>query len=211
MWPRRVWVLSAVVALALVLSACANSGFHYVKSSSDHTYFKVPESWKLYDNEALLKVAKADLTAEQLKQARQNQWSAIFDGHPHPALSHVTNRAPTHPVGRALVQSLSAESADGVSLMQLRNIFYDVDTRVSKDTASVVSYTPVERDGGFHGSHLVIKLTTSKGDTILNQIALVDQATSKVYAIAVKCSTACYEKNKTKIEQVIDSWTVKAS
>ncbi len=192
----RVWVLSAVVALALLLSACAGSGFHYVKSSSDHTYFKVPTSWKLYDNDALLKAAKADMTAAELKNARQNQWAAIFDGHPHPALAHVASRAPTHPVGRALVETLPAESADGVSLMSLRNIFYDVDTRVSKNTASVVSYTSDERDGGFHGSHLVLKMTTSNGDVIVNQIALLDQATRKVYTIAVKCSTACYDQEQ---------------
>ena len=115
----------------------------------------------------------------RLKQRAQNQWSAIFDGHPRPRCRTSRTARPTHPVGRALVQTLTPESADGVSLMSLRNVFFDVDTKVSNDTASVVSYTPVERDGGFHGSHLVIKLTTSKGEVMVNQIALLDQATSE--------------------------------
>ena len=96
-------------------------------------------------------------------------------------------------------------------MMSLRNLFYDVDAKIEKQTAEVISYEPVERDGGFHGSHLVVKLTTQRGDVVINQIAVLDQATTKVYAIAVACSTECYDKNKSKIEQVIDSWTVEES
>ncbi|MET0275529.1 MAG: hypothetical protein ABW211_01650 [Acidimicrobiia bacterium] len=203
-------LVAAVVACAVLLSACGSSGFHYVKSSEDKTYFKVPSNWKLYDNDALFEAAKADMTAADLESARQNQWAAIFDAHPKPALSHVTSRSPSFPVGRALVEKISAEAADGVSLSSLRNLFYNIDTKVQNETATVLTYEPVERDGGFHGSHLVATLKSSKGESVLNQITLLDQATSKVYAIAIKCSTKCYEKNKSKIEQVIDSWTVKA-
>ena len=201
----------SIVAGALLLAACGSTGFHYVKSSEDRTFFKVPENWKLYDNDALLDAAKSDLSDDEIEQLRQTQWATIFDGHPSPSLAHIANKAPNFPVGRALVQDLSPESADGVSMMSLRNLFYDVDAKIEKETAEVLSYEPVERDGGFHGSHLVVKLTTARGDIVINQIALLDQGTTKVYALAVACSTECYDKNMSKIEQVIDSWTVEES
>ena len=71
------------------------------------------------------------------------------------------------------------------------------------------SYEPVELDGGFHGSHLVANLSNKKATLTVNQVAVFDQATSKVYAISIYCSTACYDKYESKIERVIDSWTVK--
>ncbi len=196
---------------ALLLSACAGSGYHYVKSSEDRTFFKVPDDWELYDNDTLLDAAKSDLSEDELDEVRATQWAAVFDGHPTPALAHLANKAPIHPVGRAVVQDLSPESADGISLMTLRNVFYDIDDKLEKDTGQVISYDQVERDGGFHGSHLVAELSTAKGDLVVNQIALLDQATTKVYALAVACSVKCYDENKSKIEQIMDSWTVEES
>jgi hypothetical protein len=202
---------ASVVAAALVLAACGGSGYHYVKSSEDRTFFKVPDDWELYDNDTLLDAASSDLSEEELDEVRATQWAAVFDAHPSPALAHLANKAPNYPVGRAIVQDLSPESADGISLMTLRNVFYDVDTKIEKDTGRVISYEPVERNGGFHGSHLVVQLSTAKGDMVVNQIALLDQGTTKVYALAIACSVKCYDENESRIEQVMDSWTVEES
>ena len=75
----------SILAGALLLAACGSSGFNYVKSSEDRTFFKVPDDWELYDNDALLDAAKSDLSEEELEQVRQTQWAAVFDGHPSPA------------------------------------------------------------------------------------------------------------------------------
>jgi hypothetical protein len=45
----------------------------------------------------------------------------------------------------------------------------------------------------------------------IDQTVLVDQATSKVYALLVSCSNVCYEHNSKQIKQVVDSWTVRAT
>ena len=58
---RSGWVRSRVAALvvgaAVALTACAGTGYHYVKNSSDKTYFKVPDSWKLYNEDSVLDAA----------------------------------------------------------------------------------------------------------------------------------------------------------
>jgi len=42
----------------------------------------------------------------------------------------------------------------------------------------------------------------------VNQIAYIDQDTSRVYYFAMLCSAACYDRNRGDIESTVDSWTV---
>jgi hypothetical protein len=210
---RSGWARGAAVALVLAapicLAACAGSGYQYVKSSENHTYFKVPDNWKLYGQDTVLNALKSTLSSDEINQARDNSWTTIFDASPDPSISHVANSAAPYPVGRAIVQTLSPDSADSVSLQSLRNLFFDVDTALNNGSAHVTSYDLVELDGGFHGSHLVGRIDTKKGSVSFNQVAVIDQASSKIYAISVSCSTGCYDKYESKIDNVVDSWTVK--
>jgi hypothetical protein len=210
---RSGWARGAVAALALAapvgLAACAGTGYQYVKSSENHTYFKVPDNWKLYDEDAVLNALKSTLSSDEIDQARQTSWTTIFDASPQPSLQHVANSGAPYPVGRAIVQTLSPDSADSVSLQSLRNLFFDVDTALNNGTAHVTSYDLVEFGSGFHGSHLVARIDTKQGSVSFNQVAVIDQSSSKVYAISISCSTGCYDKYESKIDNVIDSWTVK--
>jgi hypothetical protein len=214
---RSASVRSRVAALALgaafVLTACAGTGYHYVKNSGDKTYFKVPDSWKLYDENSVLDALKGALSQDELDQRRETTWTTVFDANPSPSINHLASKTPpAYPLGRAVVQPLSADAADSASLQSLRNIFFDVDDALEKGTAEVETYEPVELDGGFRGSHLVARLDDGKGSSVtFNQTAVFDQATTKIYAISIYCSTACYNKNESKIDAVIDSWTVKDS
>lgn len=209
--PRRRFRIAATVAVlvaAVALSGCAGSGYHYVKSSENHTYFKVPDSWKLYSHQDLLdhdKVAK-DKQQQQLDSA----WETAFDGNPSPSIAHIGSVKPAFPVGLAVVQKLSSDAADAVSLQVLRNFFLSTfDDAVTANTAEVVSYDPVNIDGGFHGAHLVAHVTQGKVTLTLNQVVVVDQAASKVYGLLVLCTSECYDKQQAKIEKIVDSWTVK--
>lgn len=41
-----------------------------------------------------------------------------------------------------------------------------------------------------------------------NQVALVDDATNRVYVLAILCSAECYQRDQADIESAVDSWTV---
>jgi hypothetical protein len=205
---RRRLGLGAVL-VACLATACAGSGYNYVKSSEDHTYFKVPDSWKLYDENAVFGTAKGKLSAEEIKQRKKSEWITGFDASPKPAIKHVSHSDTAFPTGLAIVQKLSASEADAASLATLRNIFFDVDGTQSGKAATVLTYEPVEFSGGFHGSHLVARLTSGKKEVMVDQRAVLNPSTSKVYAIAVSCTTECYSKYRTKIEKIVDSWTVR--
>ena len=201
-----------LVAAPLALAACAGSGYHYVKSCEDKTYFKVPESWKLYDEESVLGALKGALSKDEIAQRRDTTWTSVFDADPDPSLNHVASKRPNYPVGRAIVQPLSPDASDGASLQSLRNIFFDVDTALDSGAATVKAL----RAG--RARRRLPRIAprrepdrTRRARVTVNQIAVFDQATSKVYAISIYCTTACYDKYESKIDTVIDSWTVRDS
>jgi hypothetical protein len=198
-----------LVAAPFALAACAGTGYHYVKSSENKTYFKVPDSWKLYDQDSVLDALKGSLSEDEIEQRRDTMWTTVFDASPAPTLNHLGSSRPSYPLGQAVVRPLSPDAADSASLQSLRNIFFSIDDALQNGTAHVSAYDLLELSGGFHGSHLVARVETKKASITFNQVALFDQATSKVYAISIYCTTDCYDKYESKIDSVINSWTVK--
>jgi hypothetical protein len=209
-------VVALLVAACVGLASCAGSGYNYVKSSVQNAYLKVPSAWKLYDQKELLTFQR-DLSKEQKSQLLDTSWQTAFDASPDPSVTHVLSRA-AHPAGLAMVSPLSPSDSDGVSDGALRNLFFPVDEANNDDRLTVLQYDIVDRDGGFHGVHIVARMVVNQtsssqayqGKAItFDQIALVDQAREKIYAVAVACSAKCYERNNGKIKTVVDSWTVK--
>jgi hypothetical protein len=200
---------AGLVAVGL-LAGCANSGYDYVKSSSDRTYFKVPSKWTLYDEEALADRFNGDLTDAQRRQLLDDTWRVAFDASPTPTLRHLLETGAKDPSGVALVRTLTFDDADTVSLSALRNYFFDVDKALEDGTGEVVTYEDLQLDGGFRGSHLVANLSMSDGGAMtIDQTILLDQATTKLYALIVSCSSVCYERNSGDIKKVVESWTVR--
>jgi hypothetical protein len=211
------WAVAALlVAACCGLAACAGSGYNYVKSSVQSAYLKVPSGWKLYDQKTLLSFQR-DLSEEQRDRLLDTSWQTAFDASPDPSVEHVLSRA-AHPAGLAMVSPLSPSDSDGVSDGALRNLFFPVDEANNDDRLTVLKYEIIDREGGFHGIRIVARMVVSEtsssqayeGKAItFDQIALVDQAREKIYAVAVACSAKCYERDSAKIKQVVDSWTVK--
>jgi hypothetical protein len=202
-------IAAGLVALGL-LAGCADSGYHYVKSSGDRTYFKVPSEWTLFDEEDIIDRLGGNLTDAQREAELGQTWRVAFDADPKPTLRHLGVSNARSPSGLAVVRNLTFDDADSLSLQALRNYFFDVDTAMQDNTGEVVSYEELQLDGGFHGSHLVANLTMENGEVLtIDQTMLVDQATTKLYALLVSCSDVCYEQHSGDIERVVDSWTVR--
>jgi hypothetical protein len=196
----------AVLVLAVVAAACSSSGYHYVKNADDQTYFKVPDGWKLYDEDQLT----ARLTPRERDSVRETSWQVAFDASPRPSLKHLLAPKTKHPNGYATVQQLDFNASDNISLSALRNFFFDIDTAVQNEVGSIVSYEQLEPEGGFRGFHLVAEVQTQDGDVVtVDQTMLLDQATSRLYALIVTCDAQCYDDNSDQIGRVVDSWTVR--
>lgn len=218
---RRVLILTAAVtATAALVAGCANSGYNYVKSSEDKTYFKVPSDWKLYDEDAILQ--QLPLSDREESVLRDNVWQVGFDASPKPSVKNANNAGTgSSPSGVAFVQPLTEDISDRLSTAAMRNLFLPL---TEAETEDRVQYTINERlqpDGGFRGIRVAGTVDVPVDDngdkvddrvitTSFDQTVLVDQATSKVYALFVACKQRCFDENRSEITKVGDSWTVRA-
>jgi hypothetical protein len=143
-----------------------------------------------------------------------------------------------YPQGIALVQEYSFDDRDLSSFRSLRDYFFPVTNLIQDpNSAQIVSYDDtIDRDG-VRGVRVVFQFRanavlaaapadTQEGDlqrallggagaallspdyVTVNQMALVDPETSRVYYIAVLCSAQCYDRNRSDIQSIVDSWTV---
>jgi hypothetical protein len=197
------------LAAAVFVAGCADSGFNYVKSSEDKTYFKVPDRWTLFDETDVLDGLGVDLSDSEREAELDGSWRVAFDAAPEPTLRHLGAAGAEHPVGLAVVRNLDFEVADIISTEALRNYFFDVDVALQDGTGELLEYEELQLDGGFRGIRLVATLVQDGETMTINQTALLDQATTKLYALLVSCSDVCYDDNRGQIAGVVDSWTVR--
>lgn len=207
---RLIGTITAILVAAVLVAGCADSGFNYVKSSADRTYFKVPDRWTLFDEHDVIDRLGSDLTATERQNELDQTWRVAFDAAPHPSLGHLGAAGADHPSGLAVVRSLDFDMADIISTESLRNYFFDVDTGLQDGTGELKEYEELQLDGGFRGIRLVATLEVNGKRMTINQTTLLDQATTKLYALLVSCSDVCYDDNQGQIQKVVDSWTVRA-
>lgn len=203
-------LLAVVLASVTALAACGAPRYHYVKSSSDHTFLRVPRDWTLYDEDELLE--SSDQSPESKEQFKRLSWSVAFDASPKPSLENVLTVS-DHPTGLVQVRRLLPGQRDSFALADLRAVllrFDPLSDEAQADGEVEVLDSRDIRQGDFNGNELLLNLKTSEGELVKwRQVALVDSAVRKVHVLAVSCDQECYSANEDVIDSVIDSWKVK--
>jgi hypothetical protein len=200
-----------VAAVALLAASCAGSGYRYVKDSSSTAIFKLPQAWRVFDEDQIL--TSTDIVASpQAKEAfAAATWMVAFDADPSPSLDHlfIFANAADDPNGFAQVRPLGVEERDAFSLATIRNALFDVDGTQGGVQAELLSSEDLILDDGYHGLHVVFNV--QDGDTFLtvNQVGLIDPATSTLYLFAIGCEAKCYLDHQGDIDEIAKSWTVK--
>lgn len=202
--------LAGVALGALALSACGGPKYHYVKSSSDRTFVRLPERWTLFDEDELLETSNE--SPEAKAEFKRRSWSVAFDAAPRPSLDHLLTDA-RHPAGLVQVRELLPQQRDSFSLAELRTEVLGFDPLAAEvqeaGGVEVLEAEEVRRPGGYHGSELLVNLKTEAGELVKwRQVALVDSGVRKVHVLAIGCDTACYNANEDVIDKVISSWKV---
>lgn len=225
--PRARALVAAGAVLALLGAACGPPSHRYVRNTEQRTAFKVPHSWTLFDEADMLGQAEG---AVQPDTPDPREWLVGFDGDPSPAVEHVVGASGTfatdYPTGIAGVFRLNPQQRDQINLGTLRNLVIPVDTiaeEVGQDAVQVLAYDDRLMEDGFRGIHVEFQVLESAiaqvrgagapaflNDTYVqvSQTAYFDEATDRVYVLAVMCSAECYSRNRGDIESAVDSWTV---
>jgi hypothetical protein len=208
--------LALFLGLVVLAGSCSNSGFLYVSSSDRNAYFKVPADWRFFDKRALLVASGQSLSTETNKQV---PWLIGFDSDPKPSVEHIIklDYPPSYPVVQAEVQSLPFAVQDQLSLSGMRNLVYQVDRLIQDNFAEMMSYKPVTLPGGLHGIQMTFQVALLGLSNVsldnkviwISQVTLVDPATKKLYLFVVRCESHCYRDNKSLLDTIVQSWTVK--
>ncbi|MFN8232446.1 MAG: hypothetical protein U0V56_02895 [Actinomycetota bacterium] len=208
---RRGRVALLVAAVSVLAASCAGSGFRYVKDSSDSAIFKIPSAWQVYDEEQILTSSEIVASPQAKEAFAAATWMVAFDAATSPSLDHlfIFANAADQPTGFAQVRPLGLEERDAFSLADIRNALFDVDGSGGGAQAELLSSDDLLLDDGYRGLHVVFNV--QDGDTFLtvNQVGLVDPATSTLYLFAIGCEAKCYLDHQGDIDQIASSWTVK--
>jgi len=198
----------AIALVGVIAAGCADSGYTYVKASTNNAYYKIPHRWKLYDKQQVIASTGAQLSAEEENGLR---YLAIFDADPKPSLDHDLQTA-DFPFGVVRVRRLNIEERDTFSLAALRNEVIPIDEILDKELGNVEvvdgPHTLTQKDG-LRGTRIVYTVQGTQNSFTVDQTGLVDPATNQVYFFIVGCNADCYAANRRTITEIADSWTVK--
>lgn len=201
---------AAALTTALVFAACGGPEYRYVKNSSQHTFFRVPHEWKVFDEDQILQ--NTDDSEEAKSNFKQASWSVGFDASPKPSVKNVLTAA-DHPTGLVQVRNLTPAEHDTFSQSSLRSLLLSFDplSAEAAQTGDVEVLGTREVDqGGLHGSEFLLTLRTKEGGMIKwRQVALVDGRVRRAHVLAITCTLDCYNKNEGVIEKIMSSWKVR--
>src|SRR5688572_8405364 len=168
--PRRRALLSLAAGLlaTFLATSCASTGQRYIKNSSDGLYFKIPDDWAVYEEDAILDFQADQLAPEELESVRDRTWQVFFDAAPKPSLRHLEEFATSHPNGQAQVLELAPQQRDTVSLEVLRNLVFPIDEilQIDPSLVEVVEAKEISSDGN-RGVQFVFNIETDAVDQLI--------------------------------------------
>jgi hypothetical protein len=206
--------VALLAAGLVVLSACGESKYRYVKSAEADTFFRLPSNWRVFEENEVLGNDPAQ--SPQARAAdRARQWVVSFDSSPQPRVDNWETPG-DHPSGLAQVVALDQDVRDVMSLKRLRaSLTGGVDpidaASQSDPNVEILALEDVARSGGLRGQHMVVNLRLASGQEFVttNYLALTDNETRLMYVLLIGCRSSCYEQHKGEIEAIVDSWTVR--
>jgi hypothetical protein len=205
-----------MVAVA-ALSACGAPDYTYVTNSQDHTYLRIPYSWRPIDERSLDEAIGLDPTDDK---AQTGFWLAGYDADPAPSADHLLGQHSAAPAVFIGVRDVPEVARGQISLDLLRDLFRPVSAAAREEDAMNPAspftgfmllndevLTPGE---GLRGVHVVYRYKIGGGPSqVFDQIAYINDDASKLYMFYVRCSTECYGQRKQEIANVVSSFTVR--
>jgi hypothetical protein len=214
--PGAPWL--ALIASVLVVAGCGAPEYTYVTNSEDHTYLRIPSTWRALDDDSLLEGMGVDSTADP---ERAGFWLEGFDADPAaPSVAHLFGPnapAPTVFVG---VQDVPPTMRGQISFDVMRDVWHPVSAparqRAGQVPASPFSGFELVADevltpgDGLRGVHTVYRYRILDGPPqVFDKIVYTNDDASKIYMFYLRCSAECYEQRQQEINGVVSSFTVR--
>jgi hypothetical protein len=217
-WSRGFVAGLVGVLVASVVTGCGQPDYTYVRSSEYQTVFRVPKDWnEISPDDLQASLFGADSASAEA--AAETSWVAGFDASDDPDVEHLFGLEAEEPNLYAVVRELDPSTQSSLSLDGMRDLLLPVSPGARQRAAAPGKATAgfelltdelIEQDDGMRGVHVVFNYDLGGSLQTFDQTVLVDQATSRMHVLLVRCSAACYRDRNDELQAVVTSYTVKA-
>jgi hypothetical protein len=203
--------------VAVTAAGCAAPQFTYVSDSGANAYFKVPFGWHRISDVSL--AAQFKTPGSALGQAA-GTWDIAFDADQAPTAVHLFSPNARQPFAFAFITPLNATASNAMSYNGLRDVLLPV-TSAARTQAARSSFplthfkllrdTMVTPGSGVHGVWDTYNYTYPGGITdTFDQVALTNSNSTQLYVLMVHCVATCYSQNRSQLDTIMSSFTVRS-
>jgi hypothetical protein len=202
----------AGAALALVLAGCSTS-VDYVGTVSQGVFFKVPNTWDVFDAATLARLGLAVDVAANTRAVASGTSYPVYVSLAAADRRMIGSSGPNffgaEPWALANVVSFGASDQASMSLSGLNDLLFPLD-QWQQDGLSVqqIGTTTLIVRGALRGSRVAFQAQTPSGSLAFEQAALVNSPTDKAWVLAVGCSLACFQAHRRVLDRIVESFTV---
>jgi hypothetical protein len=207
-------LLLVATLLAGLLTGCAQPSRHYATNKADGVYFSLPHGWKKISQKELATQESLSTASGAAERAASVHWQeayvvdSTFD-----AKQVLSLKTPNTPIVYARVRSLLPEEINSVSYNSLRDLVVPLTGWVNgtvKSPALDIAVDEERVEKGARGVHSVFTFGNIDGSSqTIDQTSLLSTDHTIIYVLMIRCSSKCYQKNRSALEKIAASYTVR--
>lgn len=203
-----------VLLLGLGLTSCIAPSFTYISDSGNNTYFKVPYGWR--------QISHTDLCA-QLKSATSDTCSTVW------LTAYEAGKPSAHDFGSstlgkpfvfAEIGPYSSQTGTPLTDDTLRDFYLPVTAAARQAYQAATGQqligfkllrdATLKLTGGVHGVRETFDYASANASDTFDEVVLANAAGTTVYAMLLHCTATCYSHDKSAINDVMSSFTVRS-
>lgn len=210
----RATVIGAALIAVVLLAGCAKPSKIYAADKKEGVYFAVPQGWTKVSQKALTARESTSTATGAAERAASVLWQEAYSQNPKITATDVLSlKTPQDPLVYVRVRSLLGPEINSISYNSLRDLVVPLTGWVNGTTKAPsfdISNDEERVEKGARGIHSVFNFVQADGsDQTIDQISLLSNDHSIIYALLIRCSTKCYEKNRSTLEKIAASFTVR--
>lgn len=211
---QRVVLAVSFLLIATALTGCGNPSKIYAANKSEGVYFALPQGWTKVSQTQLAAREALSTATGAAERAATVLWQEAYSTNPKITAADVLSlKTPEQPIVYIRVRSLLGDEINSVSYNSLRDLVVPLTAWVNETVKGPVfdiSNDEERIEKGARGVHTVFNFAQSDGtNQTIDQTSLLSNDHGKIYALLIRCSTKCYEKQRISLEKIAASFTVR--
>ena len=204
------------LVLTLALMGCAQPSQKYASNESEGVFFAIPNSYHLISQKDLSKAESANTASGAADRAATVIWQEAYSPNKSYTASTVLNiKTPDEPIVFIRTRNLMGDEINSISYNSMRDVIVPLTSWVDGTKTAPqydISLDEERIEKGARGVRSEFWFTSSDGEKqTINQTTLLSTDHTKIYILIIRCSNACFDKNRKILTKISDSFTVRGA